>query len=93
MTWNGEERREGMKYVTQSLNEIKLTLAEMKPAILLVEKHNKTLYGNGQEGLTTKIDHIRGIRDDLKDHSIQDRWVQGSIFVGILGILVKLFIK
>ena len=83
--WDGRERREGMKEVAKSLEEIKLQLAEMKPSLYLIEKHNKTLYGNGQEGLTTKVDHIKGIRSDLDAHGKRDLWIQGLILAAILG--------
>ena len=86
MTWDGQERREGMKEVAKSLEEIKLQLAEMKPSVSLIEKHNKTLYGNGQEGLTTKVDHIKGIRFDLAAHGQRDLWIQGLILAAIFGM-------
>ena len=93
MTWDGSERREGMKEVTRALEDIKLQLAEMKPSVSLIEKHNKTLYGNGQEGLTTKIDHIKGIRFDLAEHSKTDHWLF-ALMISLMGATVfKLFVK
>ena len=93
MSWDGSERREGMREVTASLNEIKLQLARMEPSVALIEKHNKTLYGNGQEGLTTKVDHIRGIRDDLQAHSVVDRWMFGILITMMGATVFRLFIK
>lgn len=88
--WDGQERREGMKEVSKALEDIKLQLAEMKPSVNMIEKHNRTLYGNGQEGLTTKIDHIKGIRLDLISHGQRDLWIQGLILAAILGMkLIK----
>ena len=91
--WDGTERREGMREITASLNEIKIQLARMEPSVALIEKHNKTLYGNGQEGLTTKVDHIKSIRDDLQSHSVVDRWMFG-ILITLMGATVfNLFIR
>ena len=91
--WDRIERREGMKEVSEALEEIKIQLAGMQPNIRLIEKHDKTLYGNGQEGLTTKIDHIKGIRDDLKEHSMVDHRLF-TLLIGLMGLTVfKLFVK
>ena len=84
--WDGHERREGMKEVSASLNEIKIQLARMEPSIVLIEKHNKTLYGNGQDGVIVKIDHIKEIREDLNSHGQRDLWIQGLILAAIFGM-------
>lgn len=82
-----------MKEVSKALDEIKLQLARMEPSIELIERHNKTLYGNGQDGLTTKVDHIKGIRLDLQEHSKIDHWLF-VLIISLLGATVfKLFIK
>lgn len=91
--WSGEERRAGMREVQDALNEIKIQLAEMKPALSLIDKHNNTLYGNGQEGLMVKVDHIRGIRLDLQKHERLDHWLF-ALMITLLGATVfKLFIR
>ena len=90
--WDGSERREGMKEVVNSLNDIKLVLAERKPVLDLILKHEKTLYGNGQEGLTTKIDHIGSMRDEIRLHGQYDHRFFLVIITVLLAILGKLFI-
>lgn len=82
-----------MKEVNDSLSQIKEQLAEMKPTLRLIEKHEQTIYGNGQEGLTTKVDHIKGIRTDLQDHSRIDRWLFGLLIAMMGATVFKLFIK
>lgn len=57
----------------------------------LIEKHNHTLYGNGSQGLTTRIKSLEDKKDDLRDHIISDRWAFGLILVVQTTILVKLF--
>ena len=49
-TWDGNERREGMKEVSASLNEIKLQLARMEPSAALIEKHD-----NLESAIVTKL--------------------------------------
>ena len=47
-----------------------------------------TIYGNGQPGLTTKINGIETLSKDFKAHSANDKWFQGilvTIFLTILG--------
>lgn len=58
-----------------------------------LEKHEGTLYGNGKPGLTAEIKAIEGIRDDLKGHSLIDRWMFGLLIGLDLMILGKMFVK
>lgn len=45
----------------------------------------------------TKVDSLHEtnsfVKEELKNHSIQDHWVQGSILTVLLIILTKLFMK
>ena len=63
----------------------------------LLEKHNKTLYGNGVEGITTRVSRIGDIKIDLKNHIDEDRKVYiafGSMLVTIiLGMGKLVFFK
>jgi hypothetical protein len=57
----------------------------------LVYKHEKTIYGNGQQGLTTKIEEIKTVKEDLKNHSFYDRLMFGGMFtllITIVGFLI-----
>ena len=59
----------------------------------LTTKHSTTLYGNGQPGLTTKIDSLKTLAEEFKDHSENDRWFQRSAMltgVTVIGFLIKL---
>jgi len=57
----------------------------------LLEKHNKTLYGNGDEGITTKVKVLEHSKGELKDHVLSDRWLHGTLVTIQIGILLKLF--
>jgi len=57
----------------------------------LLEKHNKTLYGNGIEGLTSKVRRLEDKKNDLKDHTNADRWAFGLIITIQSAILLKQF--
>ena len=54
----------------------------------LLKKHDKTLYGNGDIGLTGKINDIKDLRSDLKDHSTNDR----NAYIGIFTILISILL-
>ena len=60
-----------------------------------IEKHDKTLYGNGVVGLTSKVESAMqgwtGFKKNFDDHIVSDRWMFGvtvSLLVSILGKLV-----
>lgn len=44
----------------------------------------------------TKIDGLRDtnllVKDELKEHGVWDRWIQGTLLVVLLAILGKVFI-
>ena len=54
----------------------------------LLEKHNKTLYGNGVEGITTRVSRIGDMKMDLKNHIDDDR----KVFVAFGTILVTILL-
>ena len=51
---------------------------------VLIEKHNKTLYGNGNVGLTAKVNAIDDINKNMNHHFAQDKW----LFTTIIGLLL-----
>lgn len=63
----------------------------------LIDKIDKTIYGNGNDGLTTSnkriMDSVVTLEKNLDSHTIWDRWIIGLIFAAQSGILLKLFIK
>lgn len=58
-----------------------------------LEKHESTLYGNGNPGLTTRIGAIKDIKDEIKSHTNTDRWMFGVITTLLLAIFGRVFIK
>lgn len=50
----------------------------------LIEKHNKTLYGNGNPGLTTKIGAIDEIFKSMNSHFTSDK----LLFTTVIGLLL-----
>ena len=106
--WNGPERRKDSLLVENALGEIKTELVRINQFIdnetrrrnedynrhqNSLEKHEGTLYGNGNPGLTTKIKAIESIEDDLKSHTNTDRWMFGVITTLLLAIFGRVFIK
>lgn len=63
----------------------------------ILDRHNKTIYGNGVEGITTRVSRIGDLKADLKTHVEEDRRVFlafGTILVTILvGIGKLVFFK
>ena len=52
----------------------------------LNERIVSTVYGNGKEGLTTKINELGAIKENLLNHSRSDsKW-----FLGIVGLLMTI---
>lgn len=53
----------------------------------LIEKHNTTIFGNGQQGLTRIPTQMENLENHLKAHSGWDRWLFGVI-IGFLSLLL-----
>jgi len=54
----------------------------------LTEKHNRTLYGNGTEGITTRVSRIGDLKADLKTHIDDDR----KAYIAFATVLVTILI-
>lgn len=78
MTWDGKERRR----VNGEHKEVLDRLGAIDVKIGIVE---------------TKIDALRDtnivVKEELRDHGIWDRWIQGTLLVVLLAIMGKVFIK
>ncbi len=78
MTLDGMERR----VVGQDYREVLERLGSIDVKIGIVE---------------TKVDGLRdtnlAVKEELRDHGIWDRWVQGTLLAVMLTILGKVFIK
>lgn len=78
MTYDGRERR----VVSSDQKEVLDRLGIIDVKIGIVE---------------TKIDGLRDtnifVKEELKDHGIWDRWIQGTLLAMLLAILGKVFIK
>jgi len=102
LMWDGTERRKDNQ---DALLRIELNLERLSGEMrsshkafrdfqLSTEELNKkvitTLYGNGQPGLTTKINAVENLGHDFKEHDKRDLRIQFSLLAGTLGILVKI---
>ena len=70
--------------------------ADIKRNAENIAKHDKTLYGNGDKGLTSIRDGFGSLVKSFKDHTIQDRWIMGTQAasqVAIIVMLVKLVLN
>ena len=54
----------------------------------LVDRHEKTLYGNGNVGLTSKVNEFSKISDDLEKHTEND----SRAYIGIYSVLAAILI-
>ena len=88
-----------LEQIHTNVSEIKTNLALLINAVdrinTLIDKHDKTLYGNGNVGLTAKyqeaLNAVSSIKDDFKDHTQRDRWLFGIIITLLIFILGKIF--
>lgn len=91
--------------VSISLEEIKLQLVKIDSTILLtakqyaddykrhqesLEKHEQTIYGNGKEGMTTKVTKVI---DTMDSHIISDRWMFGTVITLLLALITRTFMR
>lgn len=101
-----KERRKGMDEISNKislmeidvkilLNTVEANNKSMREALerlnVLVEKHNKTLYGNGTVGLTTKIGAVEDIEKSMNDHFVSDKWMFTTVIGLLLFTIGKLF--
>lgn len=107
MSYEGMERRKDYGNITERLGSIEISLGVVATKIENMHaaknysheriyesltKHNEVIYGNGHEGLISKIKDIYGIRKELESHTIADRWFFGLLVTMNVGILLKLFL-
>lgn len=82
-----------IEYLKQKMDEMHKDKREFNERMSgMLQKHNETIYGNGHEGLTTKVSAIKALREELSNHSNVDRWMFGTVIVILLFILGKMFI-
>ena len=77
--WEGEERR---KVMNSNYKEVIERLGSIDVKIGIVETK---IYGLRDTAISVK--------DELKDHGILDRWVQGTLLAVLLAIMGKVFLK
>lgn len=93
------ERRNGMNDVKADLSEMSIQMALMisksdsnhislrssiDQLLEKVERHDHTLYGNGNKGLTERVGAIEELKKELKEHKDIDR----NAFIGIYGAMI-----
>jgi hypothetical protein len=100
MTWDGRERRSvnpEYEYIKGQIallhekidNIVGHSCSVQKECAKLIQKHNETLYGNGKEGITTKV---TGLSHEMSGHIMWDRWLYGIMFSAIIfiaGVLIS----
>lgn len=91
-----ENLKEQVAILTHKLDSLKQRSDEIHDELVNeISSHKKILYGNGGNGLATSmsltVSNLAMIKKELENHTVQDRWVQGSILTIILAILGKLF--
>ena len=96
--WNIYERLSGIEnqlsLLTQAMTNSVESRERHEEAIKAeLEKHGGTIYGNGQEGLTSKVNAIKEIKDEIAGHATADRWMFGIIITMLGATVLKLFIK
>lgn len=105
MIWNGEERRKGNQDILSRLGDMELQIERISGEIRsshkafrdfeqetreLNKKIVTTVYGNGQPGLTTKVNAVENLGKDFKEHDRRDLGIQLTLLGGMAGILIKI---
>jgi hypothetical protein len=67
--------------------------ASMDSVAKMLEKHNETLYGNGHDGLTTRMvrtETLEGKRTERENRRLAGMW---ALFVAVFGLIITQFFK
>ena len=73
------------------LVEIKSVLIDVHKKL---DKYGETIYGNGKEGLTSKVSKLAELPMTLKNHAANDMWAAGifiTIQLAMLGKLLNIY--
>ena len=107
MSWDGTERRQDYINLKERLGSIEISIGILTNKIEnlnsskntshdriyeMLSKHSDSIYGNGQEGLVSKIRDISSVKKNLEGHYKVDMWMFGLVITMNMAIIVKLFI-